>query len=192
MNRFLARLTSPTNRTLVAVSSILWYWVKRPPNGHFEGSNAFNRIRRLYRNWFYTHISSLSELYRNIPISLTVHGHPDQHHRHFLSVTAVSLGQFPTHSLVLTCSVLMATTSIAMSRVLFSIHSLAANIGSSSAWLLNNVELSRVKWKKGAHEGEILVDYNTIESCDSLDLQRNNGRPMVKTTHVGVIHEPTW
>jgi hypothetical protein len=45
---------------------------------------------------------------------------------------------------------------------MLSIHSLAANLGTDPEWLLNNLELSRVRWKKGAHAGELLVEVDVV------------------------------
>jgi hypothetical protein len=53
-----------------------------------------------------------------------------------------------------------------MSRIMFSIHSLASNLGSSTGWLLSNVELSRVGWKKGRHENEIIVERGFDNNVD--------------------------
>jgi len=84
--------------------------------------------------------------------------------------------------------VLLSLTSIATSRVMFSIHSLADNIGSDSAWLLNNAELRRLDWKQGAHEGELIIEHKFVDVDD--DPER---KPIsVRMTHVGVIQEPTW
>ncbi|KAJ8701827.1 hypothetical protein PTI98_000578 [Pleurotus ostreatus] len=52
----------------------------------------------------------------------------------------------------------LGITSVCVSRIMLSIQSLAAKLGSDTAWLLNNVELSRVRWRHGAHEGELIVD----------------------------------
>ncbi|KAJ8507157.1 hypothetical protein ONZ45_g10446 [Pleurotus djamor] len=52
----------------------------------------------------------------------------------------------------------LGITSVCVSRIMLSIQSLAASLGSDTAWLLNNVELSRVNWRHGAHEGELIVD----------------------------------
>lgn len=91
---------------------------------------------------------------------------------------------------------MLAITSISISRVMLSIRSLAANFGSDEAWLLNNVELSRVRWKKGAHDGEIIVDVQPVEG-DELVLPSVNGPRSqkcgvltVRTTCVGVMDDP--
>ncbi|KAH0591441.1 hypothetical protein H2248_001518 [Termitomyces sp. 'cryptogamus'] len=68
---------------------------------------------------------------------------------------------------------LLTTTSVAMSRLMFSIHSLADKLGSNSAWLLNSMELSRVRWRNGAHEGELLVEITPYANGDVENLQRS-------------------
>jgi len=57
-------------------------------------------------------------------------------------------------------SFVVPLNSIAVSRVMLSIHSLASSLGADSAYLLNNLELSRVArhWRAGATPGEIIVD----------------------------------
>jgi len=88
---------------------------------------------------------------------------------------------------------LISVTAIAISRVMFSIHSLAACLGSDTAWLLNNVELSRVGWKQGATEGEIIVErwsaeeeaYDEEASVSSIPMQN----APFKMTRVGVYND---
>lgn len=81
----------------------------------------------------------------------------------FVSVGFTGVGSFLTqypkvNIPIIFSNYLISVTSIAVSRVLFSIHSLAANLGSDTAWLLNNAELNRVDWKMGEQEGEIIVE----------------------------------
>jgi hypothetical protein len=89
---------------------------------------------------------------------------------------------------------MLATTSIAVSRIMFSIHSLAAKLGSDSAWLLNNLELSRVEWRKGAHEGELIVERGTDDDVESADSHAStiNNSLSVRVTRVGVYDDRTW
>lgn len=91
---------------------------------------------------------------------------------------------------------LLTTTSIAVSRVMLSIHSLAHKLGSDSAWLLNNVELSRVCWRRGAHEGELIIELDTIhspddEECDSYSISKGSVYSL-KETRVGMYDERSW
>jgi len=82
-----------------------------------------------------------------------------------VSFTAIGsfLNEFPKVNIPAIYShFMLAMTSIAVSRVLFSIHSLAEKLGSNSAWLLSNVDLSRVGWKRGAHDGEIIIELDTV------------------------------
>ncbi|KAH8094645.1 hypothetical protein BXZ70DRAFT_1009940 [Cristinia sonorae] len=58
---------------------------------------------------------------------------------------------------------LLSATSIAVSRLILSMHSLAANLSLDPKWLLNNAELSRVQWRKGSRDGEIIVEVNPAE-----------------------------
>ncbi|KAK0185174.1 hypothetical protein F5146DRAFT_1071691 [Armillaria mellea] len=113
----------------------------------------------------------------------------------FVSVGFTSIGSFfdkhPRLNIVVMYSnFLVATTSIAVSRVMFSIHSLAAHLGSDTTWLLNNIELSRVNWRRGNTEGEIIVEEYSHELDDeSPGMNQFNA---MKTTRVGVYNEGTW
>ena len=83
---------------------------------------------------------------------------------------------------------------MAMSRVLFSIHSLAAKLGSDTAWLLSRGELNRAGWRPGAHEGELIIERDTRHSDESCDLK--GGRDLFPTglrvTRVGKYDDQTW
>ncbi|KAG6901973.1 hypothetical protein C0995_006072 [Termitomyces sp. Mi166 len=88
---------------------------------------------------------------------------------------------------------LLTTTSIAISRVMFSIHSLADKLGSDRGWLFNNVELSRVGWRNGAHEGELIVEKFTVYADDDVEsLQRSESKVSIKETRIGVYTENAW
>jgi hypothetical protein len=93
---------------------------------------------------------------------------------------------------------MLTITSIGVSRVLFSIHSLADKLGSDSAWLLNNVELSRVGWKRGAHDGELIIERNTVYSEDDLESKfdgssfSGHSAHSLKYSRVGVFDERPW
>jgi len=97
----------------------------------------------------------------------------------FVSVGFSAIGsffeQYPQINIpVVFSDYLISITSIAVSRVLFSIHSLADHLGSDTAWLLNNAELRRVGWRKGSTEGEIIVERWSVEEEDQDDESRRN------------------
>ncbi|KAL1743412.1 hypothetical protein HDZ31DRAFT_40986, partial [Schizophyllum fasciatum] len=69
-------------------------------------------------------------------------------------------------------SMLLACTSLALSRVLLSIRSLAARLGSRAPWALNSVELSRLAWRRGATEGEIVVDKSFVDEDEVWEPQQ--------------------
>ncbi|KAG1722032.1 uncharacterized protein EDB91DRAFT_227096 [Suillus paluster] len=56
----------------------------------------------------------------------------------------------------------VATTVVSVCRAMLSVRSLAATYHVDPAWLLNHAELSRVQWKRGATEGEIVVEVNEM------------------------------
>jgi len=118
----------------------------------------------------------------------------------FISVLFTTIGsflqQYPTIGVPATFSnFTVATTSIAASRVMLSIHSLAAKLGSDSAWLLNNIELSRVPWRQGATEGEIIVDRFQRDLDDDEGYRSDspsNSVASLKTSRVGRWTDETW
>jgi len=118
----------------------------------------------------------------------------------FVSVLFTTIGaflpQYPALNFPAEFSTLIVTTtSIAASRVMLSIHSLAAKLGSDSAFLLNNIELSRVPWRRGATEGEIIVDrIGKDHDADEEDELDSPSRSVVslKTSRVGRWDDETW
>jgi hypothetical protein len=78
---------------------------------------------------------------------------------------------------------------------MLSIHYLAAKLGSDSAWLLNNIELSRVPWRRGATEGEIIVDRfgRDPDEDDEDELDSPSMSVMsLKMSRVGRFNDETW
>ncbi|KAF8079242.1 hypothetical protein FPV67DRAFT_1663896 [Lyophyllum atratum] len=120
----------------------------------------------------------------------------------FVSVLWTAIGsllqQYPTVNVPAIYShFMLTTTSIAVTRVMLSIHSLAHKLGSDSAWLLNNVELSRVGWRRGTHEGELIIERNTVYADDdqeslSNSISKGSVRSLLKETRVGVYDEHAW
>ncbi|KAJ7157381.1 hypothetical protein C8R46DRAFT_1114328 [Mycena filopes] len=121
----------------------------------------------------------------------------------FISVLFTAIGSFlqqdPSINVpAIFSNFTVATTSIAASRVMLSIHSLAAKLGSDSAFLLNNIELSRVPWRRGATEGEIIVD--RFGRQPDLEEEEDDCGPLspsmsvvsLKTSRVGRWNDETW
>lgn len=64
---------------------------------------------------------------------------------------------------------MLSLTSTVVSRIMLSIRSLAAELTSNPSppsVPLNSTELSRVRWRKGSHAGDILVDVHTGREHD--------------------------
>jgi hypothetical protein len=53
---------------------------------------------------------------------------------------------------------MLTITSVAISRLMLNLRSLASRLGYDEEWIFNNVEISRLNWKKGEREGEIIVE----------------------------------
>ena len=58
---------------------------------------------------------------------------------------------------------MLSITSVSVSRVMLSIQSFAAGLRVDPKWLLSHAELSRVQWRKGSHEGELIVEIECVE-----------------------------
>ncbi|PCH43580.1 hypothetical protein WOLCODRAFT_164557 [Wolfiporia cocos MD-104 SS10] len=58
---------------------------------------------------------------------------------------------------------IMSVPSVCVSRLMFSIRSLAAALDTDADTLLSAAELSRVRWRRGLHPGEIFVDVESVE-----------------------------
>lgn len=113
-----------------------------------------------------------------------------------ISVGLSGIGAFLTDSPIVNVpaiysNFMLCITSISVSRVMLSIHSLAANLGTDPEWLLNNVELSRVRWTKGAHDGELIVEIDVVDGEEwevGLDSRSHNRNELsVSSSRMGMI-----
>ncbi|TFY61559.1 hypothetical protein EVJ58_g4442 [Rhodofomes roseus] len=89
---------------------------------------------------------------------------------------------------------LLALSSVSVSRLIFSIRSLAAALSMDSITLLSTAELSRIRWKQGAHDGELIVEIDTVEEDehemgDLYSPQHIPHTPRPYTTRVGVYND---
>ncbi|KAF9040190.1 hypothetical protein BDZ89DRAFT_945058, partial [Hymenopellis radicata] len=110
----------------------------------------------------------------------------------FVSVGVSTVGSFmedfaQLNVVVAYSNYLVVINSIAVARVMLSIHSLAARLGSDTAWLLNNVELSRVGWRQGRTEGELIVE-RWCDDVEEIELRRKSTVELLKTSTVGVYN----
>ncbi|TFY63696.1 hypothetical protein EVJ58_g3105 [Rhodofomes roseus] len=83
---------------------------------------------------------------------------------------------------------LLAVSSVSVSRLILSIRSLASQLSIDPDTLLSTAELSRITWKRGAYDGEIVVEINTIEEdsydMDELEHSGRSSTPGFYTTQV--------
>ncbi|TFK66178.1 hypothetical protein BDN72DRAFT_159157 [Pluteus cervinus] len=121
----------------------------------------------------------------------------------FVTVGFTTVGSFLTDVLTINLPsiftpFLLTTTSIAVSRVMFSIHSLASNLGSNSGWLLNGLELRRAGWRQGSREGELIVERMTddlVEEYNGSDVKLRSQitrSPGIRVTRVGELEQRVW
>lgn len=72
-------------------------------------------------------------------------------------------GDIPVYYSALGGQIAVAATVVSVCRAMLSIRSLAATYHVDPAWLLNHAELSRVQWRRGTSEGEIVVEVNEMD-----------------------------
>ncbi|KAH7917205.1 hypothetical protein BV22DRAFT_1052602, partial [Leucogyrophana mollusca] len=61
--------------------------------------------------------------------------------------------------------------TVAVCHTMLSLRTLAAKLHVDPGWLLSHSELSRIRYRRGANEGELLVDID-MDGCDHLELGR--------------------
>ncbi|KAI8980564.1 hypothetical protein BD414DRAFT_492584 [Trametes punicea] len=95
-------------------------------------------------------------------------------------------------------NLLLGIASVSVSRLMLSIRSLAARLSVSPDWLLNNTELSRVNWKPGPRQGELIVEIDPVEedlelhSIGDVHKERRPSPPAIYTTRVGVLDDVVY
>lgn len=83
------------------------------------------------------------------------------------------------------CSFMLSITAICVSRIMLGLRSLAADLVTDPQLLLNNTELSRVPWRKGANAGEFMVYVEDRGRQPSLDI--NVSTRMEMTSVLGEV-----
>ncbi|PIL31182.1 hypothetical protein GSI_05879 [Ganoderma sinense ZZ0214-1] len=93
-------------------------------------------------------------------------------------------------------NILLGLSSVAVSRLMLSIRCLAASLSLQPNWLLNNTELSRVNWKHGPHDGELIVEVEAFErfEMDDMDSPTDKGAQtsFIHVSRVGVPNHPVY
>ncbi|KAL0578454.1 hypothetical protein V5O48_003554 [Marasmius crinis-equi] len=111
----------------------------------------------------------------------------------FVSVGFTSIGAFlrdeiQINIVVFFSNYLLATTSIAMSRIMFSLHSLASHLGSDTGYLLSHVEIGRMNWRRGSREGEIIVERWNPDTESLHEQERSESR--LQESRIGYYDMP--
>ncbi|OJT08318.1 hypothetical protein TRAPUB_770 [Trametes pubescens] len=113
--------------------------------------------------------------------------------------TVGSLARTPLATLpAIYSNVLLCIAAVSVSRLMLSIRSLAEQLSVSPDWLLNNTELSRVNWKPGTRNGELIVEIEPLEddvemaSVDYLGEEKRTATPATYTTRVGVLDHQVY
>ncbi|KAH7917033.1 hypothetical protein BV22DRAFT_1052735, partial [Leucogyrophana mollusca] len=63
-----------------------------------------------------------------------------------------------------------AMITVAVCHTMLSLRTLAARLHVDPGWLLSHSELSRVRYRRGLNDGELLVDID-MGGCDNLELR---------------------
>jgi hypothetical protein len=112
----------------------------------------------------------------------------------FVSVGFTSIGSFLNedyliHIPAVHSNLFIVANSVSITRVMLSFQTFANNLGTTEDFLLSNQELSRVNWRAGSRQGEIVVERDTCGYEDDLvgDLEKGG---MVTLTRLGVFEEP--
>lgn len=84
----------------------------------------------------------------------------------------------------------LAAPSVAMSRLMLSMRSLAPSISSDPDLLLSMSELSRVRWKPGSSNREIHVEIDTVEPgvYELHDVEENSTSGHISQPRIPAIH----
>ena len=91
-------------------------------------------------------------------------------------------------------SLLLAGSTVSVSRLLLRIGSLASHLKIDPEILLSTAELSRVKWRQGAYDGELIVEINATEDPYDMSVMADSdasglGTAGCYTTEVGVYED---
>ena len=72
---------------------------------------------------------------------------------------------------------------------MLSIRSLAAQLSLSMDhdMVLSTAELSRVRWRRGKHDRELIVDVDTVEGVDMGSLDGLVGNPCMPAVHMSAV-----
>ncbi|KAF8141591.1 hypothetical protein EV363DRAFT_1150048 [Boletus edulis] len=92
-----------------------------------------------------------------------------------VGLAMVEPSQLSVHIPAAISSPIVALVSISVCRVMLSIRSVAATAHVDPEWLLNHAELSRVHWRRGSVDGEIIVEAGQFTT--SLDTKHPRGLP---------------
>ncbi|KAH9829508.1 uncharacterized protein C8Q71DRAFT_863265 [Rhodofomes roseus] len=113
----------------------------------------------------------------------------------FTTIGSIQKGDVSTQLLytAVFSNFLLAVSSVSVSRLILSIRSLASQLSMDPDTLLSTAELSRITWKRGAYDGEIVVEINTIEEdsydMDELEHSGRSSTPGFYTTQVGMYDD---
>lgn len=94
-------------------------------------------------------------------------------------------------------SSVLAIHSICASHLILSIQSLASDMGSDPTFLLSNIEISRVAWRRGSTANELIVEVGDAEAplelidldplaSDLETLKKQSSRRTIRASRVGV------
>ena len=86
-------------------------------------------------------------------------------------------------------SFLLAITCISVSRLMLNIHTLAAELSPSMDLdeLLSTAELNLVRWRRGEHNRELIVELDTVEGLEMDEPDGSLGCPGTPSVYISTV-----
>lgn len=86
-------------------------------------------------------------------------------------------------------SFLLAITCISVSRLMLDIRTLTAELSPSMDLdeLLSTAELNRVRWRRGRHDRELIVELDTVEGLEMDEPDASLRRPGTPSVYISTV-----
>ncbi|KAL0578455.1 hypothetical protein V5O48_003555 [Marasmius crinis-equi] len=86
----------------------------------------------------------------------------------FSAISAFFVNAYAVNLTAIYSGLVLTVTSVAISRLMLNIRTLADRLGYDEKWIFSNIEIERLNWKKGLRDGEITVEvgHREFEPCE--------------------------
>ncbi|KAH9923677.1 uncharacterized protein B0H18DRAFT_1014600 [Fomitopsis serialis] len=105
----------------------------------------------------------------------------------FTAIGSLQQKSFPVMLAAAYSDLLLAVSCVAVSRLMLSIHSLASHLSMDLSMLLSTAELSRIRWKRGMHDGELIVEIDTVEGVELDGLMGSSENLRAPAVHMSTV-----